>query len=87
MWLIKLKISDCAIKLGRKMSMKQIRTMVLIVMNLHGRSIDVRLKCLKGIVQIRHGIRVGGGRNGDGGGQSGGFLKDFTTGVGGFCVV
>ena len=68
------------------MRFQQLHTMMLIMMNLHGRSINVGLKRLEGIVQIRHGISVGGGRNSNGGGQSGGLLKDFTTGVGRFCV-
>jgi hypothetical protein len=60
-------------------------TMVLIMMNLHSRSINIRFKSLKRVIQIRHRIGVGNGGNGDGSCQSGCFLEEFTAGISSFC--
>jgi hypothetical protein len=51
---------------------------MLIMMNLHSRSINVRFQRLKRIIQIRHRVRIGSHGNGEGG--SDGFLEEITTG-------
>lgn len=66
---------------------KSILTMMLIMMNLHRRSINVRFKSLKGIIEVRNSIGISCGRNSNGGGQSSSFLEEVATGVGSLCMV
>jgi|EP00970_Alexandrium_tamarense_P001160 hypothetical protein len=62
-----------------------ISSMMLIMMDFHGRSIDVGLEGLKGVVKV--GNRVGVGYEGcsDGGGDGGSLLEDLSAVGSGLC--
>ncbi len=58
---------------------------MLVVVNLHGRGIDVRFEGLKGVEQVWYGVGVGSGWCCDGSSNSCTLLQDVSARVGGFC--
>ena len=73
------------LSLCRLVNVGNICGMVLVVMEFHGRSVNVRFEGLEGVRKVGDGVGIGNGGDGDGCGQGSGLGEEGATGVGG-CV-